>query len=329
MKESFNSERFKDTEKKVAVIGAGIIGLSTAFLAQKAGYDVVIFSDRKPMSTTSAKAAASFKPHEVPYDKLTESMVEKGWEGYERLTTDYKEFSRIVGVKKHTHWEASSAPKELAPYLNVVEDFQIHERPDVPGGYNYGWKYKTFFIDVPVYLKWLEGTFKANGGELIILDKKFENIEQLKDLPTNVVFNCTGLGSRELNNDNKMHSIRGQIVETDLQPDMDWSFSGDGFYVYPRSHETILGGTAEHFVKDEFADNSAIHLIIRGNKRILPHLSMNSVNSAYAGLRPYREESVMVQAEELGDKKLIHNYGHGGSGFTLSWGSAEIALNLI
>lgn len=313
---------------RVAVIGAGVIGLSTAILAQQAGHDVAIFSDRRPITTTSAKATASFKPHEVAYNGLTQQMVEKGWDEYQRITTQYRDFDRL-GVRKHTHWEAASLPKEEAPYLVVIENFEIHERPDVPGGYTFGWKYRTFFIDVPIYLRWLEGTFLANNGKLILLAKKFEDVEEFRELPADVIFNCTGLGARELCHDNKMRPIKGQIVETDPQPDMDWSISADGFYVYPRKYQTILGGTVEHNVEDEIVENGAVHLIIRGNKRILPHLTIDSVRSTYAGLRPYREGSIRVEAEEQGEQRIIHNYGHGGAGFTLSWGSAQVAINLI
>lgn len=46
------------------------------------------------------------------------------------------------------------------------------------------------------------------------------------------------------------------------------------------------------------------------------------------GLRPYRAEGFVVDAEPLGAKLLIHNYGHGGAGITLSWGTASLALDL-
>ena len=47
-----------------------------------------------------------------------------------------------------------------------------------------------------------------------------------------------------------------------------------------------------------------------------------------AGLRPYRPTGFVVHAEALGDKKLVHNYGHGGGGITLSWGSSKLATEL-
>src|ERR1044071_9714686 len=47
-----------------------------------------------------------------------------------------------------------------------------------------------------------------------------------------------------------------------------------------------------------------------------------------AGLRPYRASGFVVRREALGDKALVHNYGHGGGGITLSWGSSRLATNL-
>ena len=47
-----------------------------------------------------------------------------------------------------------------------------------------------------------------------------------------------------------------------------------------------------------------------------------------AGLRPYRRQGFVVRAEALGEKRLVHNYGHGGGGITLSWGTSKLATEL-
>ena len=47
-----------------------------------------------------------------------------------------------------------------------------------------------------------------------------------------------------------------------------------------------------------------------------------------AGLRPYRKPGFVVRADQLGDKRLVHNYGHGGGGITLSWGTSKLATEL-
>lgn len=99
--------------------------------------------------------------------------------------------------------------------------------------------------------------------------------------------------------------------------------------MYPRRYNTVLGGTTEWRVYDETVDPVAIDLIVRGNQRILPHLRANAIQKTYAGLRPYREDSIRLEAENVNGKLIIHNYGHGGAGLTLCWGSAHLALELI
>src|ERR687894_959615 len=57
-------------------------------------------------------------------------------------------------------------------------------------------------------------------------------------------------------------------------------------------------------------------------------VSRDRIIREVVGLRPYRPEGFVVDAERVGDKLLIHNYGHGGAGVTLSWGTASLALDL-
>src|SRR6186713_285676 len=57
-------------------------------------------------------------------------------------------------------------------------------------------------------------------------------------------------------------------------------------------------------------------------------VSPERVIRTVAGLRPYRASGFVVRSEALGDKQLVHNYGHGGAGITLSWGSSKLATEL-
>ena len=58
-------------------------------------------------------------------------------------------------------------------------------------------------------------------------------------------------------------------------------------------------------------------------------MSRDRVIREVAGLRPYRAEGFVVRAERFGSKLLVHNYGHGGGGVTLSWGTADMAAELV
>lgn len=65
------------------------------------------------------------------------------------------------------------------------------------------------------------------------------------------------------------------------------------------------------------------------SRRLAPvKVSRDRVIREVVGLRPYRPEGFRVEAERVGNKLLVHNYGHGGAGITLSWGTASLALDL-
>ena len=309
----------------VAVIGCGVIGLTTAIVAQDAGYRVTIYADRPPTETTSTKAAASFKPVDVAYTETTHRMLQLAWHDFARIGADAPQAS---GVRLHLHWDASSEPFDPPPYLEVMQDVRVEERPSIPGGYAFAYAYQTFLIDTTVFLPWLVRRFTAGGGQIAIRPT-FESLDELARLSHGVVFNCTGLGARELCADPAVAPIKGQIVLLDPTPDMDWSIKADGFYVYPRAHDTVLGGTAEWNREDETVEHGAADAILRANRRILPYLKPEHVRRTYAGLRPYRHGSVRLELDSKFSTPIVHNYGHGGAGFTLCWGSARLAVDLI
>lgn len=311
--------------KKLTVIGSGVIGLTTALVAQEKGYTVTIYTADDPLKTTSTKAAASFKPTEVAYNDLAHTMTKLSWEDYAVIL---KSQASAAGVRLHTHWEAFSIQREEARYLTLMKNVEIAKRPNVPGGYAFGWKYITYFIDTSVYIPWLIRRFKKQGGKIIALRKSLKTFIELCDLPTDIIINCTGMGAKQLCNDQKLIPVRGQIAIIDKLK-MDWSINADGFYIYPRKSDTVLGGTYEWNVSKEEVEHGALYLILKGNLRAFPELATVKIKKSYAGIRPYRLETIRVEREDIAGKRVIHNYGHGGAGVTLSWGSARLAQALI
>ena len=70
--------------------------------------------------------------------------------------------------------------------------------------------------------------------------------------------------------------------------------------------------------------------LISPQRRLAPvKVSRDRIIREVVGLRPYRDEGFVVAAERLGDKLVVHNYGHGGAGITLSWGTASLAVDLL
>ncbi|HUR97056.1 MAG TPA: FAD-dependent oxidoreductase, partial [Pyrinomonadaceae bacterium] len=65
-------------------------------------------------------------------------------------------------------------------------------------------------------------------------------------------------------------------------------------------------------------------------RRFAPvNVARNRVIREVVGLRPFRPEGYLVEAQRVGTKLLVHNYGHGGGGITLSWGTASQAVDLV
>lgn len=308
----------------IAVVGGGIIGLHTALEARQQGHPVTIYCPPDQSQNCSFKAAASFKPHAVLYDPRVHTMLIEGWDVYDKIAQKYP----ASGVRLHTHWEAASAPKPLVQYLSVMRSFHIIDFPKVPGGYAHGWRYSTFFVDTTVYLPWLKKMLQELGVQFVAI-RPFQHLQELATLKEETIFNCTGLGARELCDDKEVVPMKGQVVLIGPRHDMDWSISADGFYVYPRANDTVLGGTTEEECYSDVPDNAVAQLLVRGNQRILPHITLADVREVKVGLRPYRKTGVRVEKELIAGKTVVHNYGHGGSGVTLAPGSAKLALSLL
>jgi glycine/D-amino acid oxidase-like deaminating enzyme len=90
-----------------------------------------------------------------------------------------------------------------------------------------------------------------------------------------------------------------------------------------------LSGCA-HVVRGLKHDYAAPDISFVGNACRLPPVRVAADREirTVVGLRPYRPSGFVVRAERLGDTLVVHNYGHGGSGITLSWGTSKLAVDL-
>ena len=109
---------------------------------------------------------------------------------------------------------------------------------------------------------------------------------------------------------------------------LDEAVAGSITYVIPRRDGVVLGGTVEDGIESMAADPEATAAILERARRIAPEIAGAVVRRVTVGIRPCRSE-VRLEAEALGNgRTVIHNYGHGGAGFTLSWGCALEAAEL-
>jgi len=151
--------------------------------------------------------------------------------------------------------------------------------------------------------------------------------------------NCTGLGSRDLFNDTEILPSRGQVIA--IKPNgfnkivADDSGHNSLLYIIPRKNDIILGGTV---LKGDWSlteDKDTTKEILAKARKIDPIFNKVEILEVKIGLRPARTkirlERQNIIWEKGGVRKykvVIHNYGHGGSGFTVSWGCAKQVLIL-
>jgi D-amino-acid oxidase len=176
---------------------------------------------------------------------------------------------------------------------------------------------------MPRYLAWLQGRLQALGGTLEL--RALRSLDEALDAAATVV-NCAGLGARELCADARLQPVRGQVVRV-AQPGLRRflvdDYGPEGMtYVIPRCGDVVLGGTAEEGAEDLRPDPDAAAAILRRAVVLEPALAGAAVLGTAVGLRPCRD-SVRLEPELRGPgRRVVHNYGHGGAGVTLSWGCA-------
>lgn len=191
--------------------------------------------------------------------------------------------------------------------------------------YTHGCHFISFCCEPTKFLPYLMKRFLAAGGrvekrKVLNLDDSFEQ--------SDLIINCTGLGSKEITSDEKIQAIRGQVARVKAP----WMYEvvlhedDDGNYVIPNIDYVVLGGT--HQIEDHNLQVSPTDstFIFNGCRKIFPSLKSAKTAKEEVGLRPGRE-SVRLETEYRdGKPTVIHNVGHGGCGVTLCWGCGEEVL---
>ena len=305
------------------VVGAGVIGLTSAIRLQEAGFAVRIVTRDRPADTTSAVAAAVWYPYEVHPKERVVPWSQATREALHPLTDD-----PATGVSITTFVELFDTPVDDPWWKPAVPSFRRATGDDLKPGYVDGYVIDVPLMEPAVYLPYLERRFTDGGGTI---DVVLDGIDDLQALDAPLVVNCTGLGARDLCDDDRLFPIRGQVVRV-TNPGLGRGFDDDHgplalTYIIPRRTDCILGGTAEKGMWNDTPSDETTAAILERARTLEPRLRDAEVLDVRAGLRPGRD-AVRLEIERTGSSTIIHNYGHGGAGYTLAWGCADEVATL-
>jgi D-amino-acid oxidase len=313
---------------EILIIGCGVSGLTTGLSLLEAGWSVTIWARDLPPATTSNVAAAVWYPYKAyPIEQVT------AWGRYSLHRFAQLQADPASGIFPTSVLELKP---ELSPdpwWAPALKAFR-HARPaELPSGYADGFLFEAPVIDTLVYMAYLVRTFQARGG--CIIRRAVKGLAEAFG-QCNVVVNCSGLGARELVGDRDLRPARGQIVRVKPTGVRQVLIDEEGpeslAYIVPRTRDIVLGGTYEEGNESTAIDSETTRSILRRCAALMPAfaaISDRDILQVVCGLRPVRS-TVRVEAERVAPERLlVHNYGHGGAGMTLSWGCAAEVVRLI
>ena len=300
---------------RVIVVGAGVVGLSCAVRLLEAGHEVAVVARDLPLETTSSVAAALWYPYRAyPFERVTSWAATTFTELASLAGREDTGVSLVPGTEVLRFgtgappWWASAVPS-LEPATELLP------------GYAAGWSFDAPVAEMRVYLPWLVGRVEELGGTVTRMA-----LSGLPDLAP-VVVNASGLGARLLGQDSAVLPVRGQVLYVE-QVGLDlWWLDGDGpTYVVPRSKDVVVGGTEEEGSWDPAPDEVVAKEILDRATALVPELRRARVLGHRVGLRPARPTVRLEAVTTPQGNRVVHCYGHGGAGVTLSWGcAAEVA----
>jgi D-amino-acid oxidase len=252
----------------VAVIGAGVMGLSTARLAQEAGFAVTIYAKALPPETTSNIAGGQWHPFgHYDHDRVTPE-----WRRQFLAAADYswRRFQIMVGDDYGIRWlptyveRSDGVEPQLLP--TFPPDNRLLGRQEHPFPVEHMTRYDTMYVETGRYLRQLVRDVEIAGGAIRIRD--FATPAEIAALPERLVFNCTGLGARALFGDQELIPVRGQLAILLPQPEIRYAFTGEAGYMFPRADGILLGGTFERGEWDPTPQAGDIARIIASHRQL-------------------------------------------------------------
>ena len=250
--------------RRVAVLGAGVMGLTCAHLLRRQGWEVSVHAERIDETTTSERAGGQWAPSFVsaPPDRARHSAILR--EAY--LT--HAGLGAGYGVHPRVNYTLGG-PEEHDSELSLGHEFGAAPAPEhldclpfaqVSHG---GWAYHTLLVEPPRLLARLKADLRRAGVR--IERRRLTSLAEVEALPAPVIVNCLGLGSRGIWPDPALRGFKGQLALLPPQPALDYLYSGVG-YMFPRTDYLVIGGSARRLEAgedDETPDPAAGRQMLR------------------------------------------------------------------
>lgn len=321
---------------RVAIVGAGVSGLTCGVVFAERGHRTTIFAAEIGPQTTSAVAAALWFPYDVePADKAIpwaletfRTLIDLARNSNSGVSIiELRQFSRTKEIEI-PDWAIPLGARRLPAVATALcrrADGSPRKRLDTasrPEDFQSGFSLRVPLMDTTIYLDYLANRFLKADGQ-ITENVRFEKLEDV-DPKHDLVINCAGIGARELVHDTNLEPHRGQVAIVPRIKDLPYAVVCDDpplMYAIPRTNDCVFGGTNDP--SDDLAVDSATTARIVAECSRTLEIEKPNVLTERVGLRPFRKSGVRIERARLHDgRTVVHNYGHGGAGFTLSWGCA-------
>jgi D-amino-acid oxidase len=309
-------------DHRVGIVGAGVSGLTCGVVFAERGYQTAIFAKEIGQRTTSGAAAALWFPYDVePVDKVIPWALETRRVLID-LARDPDSGVSIIELRQFSRTDEIQIPDWTIPLgasVVATSPWSLFKS---------GFALRVPLTDTTIYLDYLIGRFLKAGGKINadLCVTKLEDVAPEFDL----VINCAGIGARELAGDADLKPHRGQVAIVPTIKDLSYAVVCDDaplMYAIPRRNDCVFGGTND--LSDDLAVDSATTTQMVAECSRALKIDKPNLLAERVGLRPFRKSGVRLERAHLDDGRIvIHDYGHGGSGFTLSWGCAQDVVDL-
>jgi D-amino-acid oxidase len=263
--------------RECAVIGCGVIGLSTARILQERGYTPTIYAREMPPLTTSNVAGGLWEPVSV-FDQERVTAAFRAQFG-QAARIAFRRYQSLAGDPYGVRWlplyslrrdAAFTPPAQDSPNSEVeplYPEARMLAAGEHPFAVPYVYQRYTMLIEPAIYLNALVRDFHLAGGRIAI--REFASASDLMALREELIFNCTGLGARSLFGDEELTPIRGQLAFLLPQPEVDYCTLGpDNIYMFPRRDGILLGGSFQRGNWNTEPDPAITERILRENGQL-------------------------------------------------------------